>query len=106
MKFFEIKYADPATLAKDLELVAQTLGASTKAPKMDISFIPFQDTNKILVATTIPKLLDSIESWISNIDVHVGVNKPKMYIYKMQHEQAETTVAVLTEMFKCSAISI
>ncbi len=100
MRFFEIKYADPVTLAKDLELVAQTLGASTKAPKMDISFIPFQDTNKIMVATSIPKLLDSIESWISNIDIHIGVNKPKMYIYKMQHEQAETTVTVLTEMFK------
>ncbi|MHC4321871.1 MAG: type II secretion system secretin GspD, partial [Planctomycetota bacterium] len=100
MKFFEIKYADPVTLAKDLELVAQTLGASTKGPKMDISFIPFQDTNKIMVATSIPKLLDSIESWISNIDIHIGVNKPKMYIYKMQHEQAETTVPILTEMFK------
>ncbi|KHE93166.1 MAG: type II secretion system secretin GspD [Candidatus Scalindua rubra] len=100
MRFYEIKYADPVTLSKDLELVAQTLGASTKAPAMDISFIPFQDTNKILVATSIPKLLDSVESWISNIDIHVGVNKPKMYIYKMQHEQAETTVAILTEMFK------
>ncbi len=100
MKFFEIKYANPATLAKDLELVAQTLGASTKAPKMDISFIPFQDTNKILVATSIPKLLDSIESWISNIDINIGVNKPKMYIYKMQHEQAESTVAILSELFK------
>ena len=100
MKFYEIKYADPVTLAKDLELVAQTLGASTKGPKMDISFIPFQDTNKIMVATSIPELLDSVGSWISNIDVHIGVNKPKMYIYKMQHEQAETTVPILTEMFK------
>ena len=100
MKFFEIKYADPVTLAKDLELVAQTLGAKTKAPKMDISFIPFQDTNKIMVATSIPELLDSVESWISNIDVHIGVNKPKMYIYKMQHEQAETTVTILAELFK------
>ncbi len=100
MKFYEIKYADPSTLAKDLEQVAQSLGANTKGPKMDISFIPFQDTNKIMVATTIPELLDSVGSWISNIDVHVGVNKPKMYIYKMQHEQAETTVPILAEMFK------
>ncbi len=100
LKFYEIKYADTVTLAKDLELVAQTLGANTKAPKMDISFIPFQDTNKIMVATSIPELLDSVDAWISNIDIHIGVNKPKMYIYKMQHEQAETTVTVLTEMFK------
>ena len=100
LKFYEIKYADPMTLAKDLELVAQTLGASTKGPKMDISFIPFQGTNKIMVATSIPELLESVGSWISNIDVHIGVNKPKMYIYKMQHEQAEATVSILTEMFK------
>jgi len=100
LKFYEIKYADPVTLAKDLELVAQTLGARTKAPKMDISFIPFQDTNKIMVATSIPELLESVDSWISNIDIHIGVHKPKMYIYKMQHEQAEATVTILTEMFK------
>lgn len=100
LKFYEIKYADPVTLAKDLELVAQTLGASTKAPKLDIAFIPFQDTNKILVATAMPDLLESVDSWIANIDVHLGENKPKMYIYKMQHEQAESTVAILTELFK------
>jgi general secretion pathway protein D len=100
LKFYEIKYADPATLAKDLELVAQTLGASTKAPKLDIAFIPFQDTNKILVATAMPELLESVDAWIANIDVHLGEHKPKMYIYKMQHEQAESTVAILTELFK------
>ncbi len=100
MRFYEIKYANPATLVKDLEQVAQSLGASTKGPKMDISFIPFQDTNQIMVATTIPEFLDSVDVWISNIDVHIGVNKPKMYIYKMQHEQAETTVPILTEIFK------
>ncbi len=100
LKFYEIKYADPVTLAKDLELVVQTLGASTKGPKLDIAFIPFQDTNKILVATSMPELLESVDAWIANIDIHLGENKPKMYIYKMQYEQAESTVAVLTELFK------
>ncbi len=100
LKFYEIKYADPVTLAKDLELVAQTLGAKTKGPKLDIAFIPFQDTNKILVATSMPELLESVDSWIANIDIHLGENKPKMYIYKMQHEKVETTVPILTELFK------
>lgn len=100
LRFYEIKNADPLTLAKDLEQVVQTLGASTKGPKLDIAFIPFQDTNKILVATSMPELLDSVDSWIANIDVPLGENKPKMYIYKMQHEQAETTVPILTELFK------
>jgi type II secretion system protein D len=53
-----------------------------------------------LVSTAIPELLESVDSWIANIDIHLGENKPKMYIYKMQHEQAETTVPILTELFK------
>ncbi len=100
LKFYDIKYADPDNLAKDLEKIVQTLGASTKAPKLDMAFIPFEDTNKLLVATSVPEMMESVDAWISNIDVHVYENVPKMYIYKMQHEQAESTVPILTELFK------
>ncbi|MFQ5964105.1 MAG: type II secretion system secretin GspD [Candidatus Scalinduaceae bacterium] len=100
LRFYEIKYADTKTLAKDLELVAQTLGAKTKGPKLDIAFIPFQDTNKILVATNIPEIFSSVDAWISNIDVSVKEKRMRLYVYKMQHEQAETTVTILTELFK------
>ncbi len=100
LKFYDIKYADPAKLATDLEKIVQTLGASTKAPKLDMAFIPFEDTNKLLVATRVPEMMESVDAWILNIDVHVDENIPKMYIYKMQHEQAESTVPILTELFK------
>jgi type II secretion system protein D len=100
MRFYEIKHADSKTLAKDLELVAQTLGAKTKGPKMDIAFIPFQDTNKILVATNMPEIFSSVDAWISNIDEGTREYAPRLYVYKMQHEKAETTVPILTELFK------
>jgi type II secretion system protein D len=100
MRFYEIKHANAKTLAKDLELVAQTLGAKTKGPKMDIAFIPFQDTNKILVATNMPEIFSSVDAWISNIDEGTKEYAPRLYVYKMQHEQAEATVTILTELFK------
>jgi general secretion pathway protein D len=100
MRFYEIKHADSKTLAKDLELVAQTLGAKTKGPKMDIAFIPFSDTNKILIATSMPEIFASIEDWISNIDEGTKEYAPRLYVYRMQHEKAETTVPILTELFK------
>ena len=78
LKFYEVKYADPATLSKDLDLVAQTLGAKTKGPKLDIAFIPFKDTNKILVATNTPEIFSSVDAWISNIDVHLKEKKLRM----------------------------
>jgi type II secretion system protein D len=100
LRFYEIKHVDTATLAKDLDLVAQTLGAKTKGPKLDIAFIPFRDTNKILVATSTPEIFSSVDAWISNIDVRLEEKRLRMYVYKMQHEQAETTVPILTELFK------
>ncbi|MFQ5713419.1 MAG: type II secretion system secretin GspD [Candidatus Scalinduaceae bacterium] len=100
LKFYEVKHVDVASLAKDLDLVAQTLGAKTKGPKLDIAFIPFKDTSKILVATNSPEIFSSVDAWIANIDVHPEEKRLRMYVYKMQHEQAETTVPILTELFK------
>ena len=100
LRFYKIKHVDATSLAKDLDLVAQTLGAKTKGPKMDIAFIPFKDTNKILVATNSPEIFSSVDAWIANIDVRLEEKRLRMYVYKMQHEQAETTVPILTELFK------
>lgn len=100
LKFYDIQFVDPVKLSKDLDKIVQTLGASTKAPKLDVAFIPFEDTNKLLVATSVPEMIESVDAWISNIDVHIYENVPKMYIYKMQHEQSDSTVPVLTELFK------
>ena len=100
LKFYDVKHVDVTSLAKDMDLVVQTLGAKTKGPQLDIAFIPFEDTNKILVATNSPEIFASVDAWIANIDVHPEEKRLRMYVYKMQHEQAETTVPILTELFK------
>ena len=71
LRFYKIKHVDATSLAKDLDLVAQTLGAKTKGPKMDMAFIPFKDTNKILVATNSPEIFSSVDAWIANIDIRL-----------------------------------
>lgn len=100
LKFYDIQYVDTKTIAKDLESVVQTLGAKTKGPKLDIAFIPFEDTSRILAVTNLPELFSSVDAWIANIDVHSKERKLRLYVYKMQHEQAETTVPILVELFK------
>ena len=99
LKFYEIEFVDAETLAKDLTSITQTLGAKAKGQEKDVAFIPFANTNKLLVVTNTPEIFPSIDMWISNIDVHLGEHKPRLYIYKMQHEQAEATVPILTELF-------
>ncbi|MCP5004149.1 MAG: hypothetical protein GY941_09450, partial [Planctomycetes bacterium] len=55
---------------------------------------------KILAVTSAPELFSSVDSWIANIDVQSQGRRFRLYVYKMQHEQAETTAPILIELFK------
>lgn len=100
VKFYEFKYADARNAAKDLSSFAQSLGGKIGA-EGGFNFIPFTDTNKMLVITRIPELLPKIDLWIKNIDVPptAADEELKIYVYKMQHQKAETLVPVLTQIY-------
>ncbi|BBO16725.1 type II secretion system protein GspD [Candidatus Brocadia pituitae] len=100
MKFYDFKYADAKNVAKDLTTLAQSLGAKAGA-EGEISFVPFTDTNKILVVTKVPELLPKIDLWVKNIDVPPSTldEDTKVYVYKVQHQKAETIVPVLTQVY-------
>ncbi|MCP5002331.1 MAG: hypothetical protein GY941_00030, partial [Planctomycetes bacterium] len=87
LRFYDVEHVDTKTLSKELETIVQTLGAKTKGPKLDIAFIPFEDTSKILAVTSAPELFSSVDSWIANIDVQSQGRRFRLYVYKMQHEQ-------------------
>lgn len=100
IKFFDFKYVDGKNVAKDLTTLAQSLGAKAGA-EGEISFVPFSDSNKMLVVTKLPELLPKIDLWIKNIDVPPSEleEETKVYVYKVQHQKAETIVPVLTQIY-------
>ena len=100
VKFYEFKYADARNVAKDLATFAQSLGGKPGA-ESGFNFVPFTDTNKMLVITRIPELLPKVDLWIKNIDVPptTAEEELKIYVYKMQHQKAETLVPVLTQIY-------
>ncbi|TVM00319.1 MAG: type II secretion system protein GspD [Candidatus Brocadia sp. WS118] len=100
MKFYDLKYADGKNVAKDLTTLAQSLGAKAGA-EGEVSFVPFSDSNKILVVTKLPELLPKIDLWMKNIDVPLSEleEDTKVYVYKVQHQKAETIVPVLTQIY-------
>lgn len=99
LKFYDIKYADVKGLAKELEEVARSLGAVTKGTRAEISFTPFVESNRLLVATRSPELLSSLDFWIQNVDVRSEERVTKLYIYKLQHQKATEIMPVLTELY-------
>lgn len=100
MKFYDFKYADGKNVAKDLTTLAQSLGAKAGA-EGELSFVPFSDSNKMLVVTRMPELLPKIDLWVKNIDVPPSEleEDSKVYVYKVQHQKAETIVPVLTQIY-------
>lgn len=100
MKFYDFKHADGKNVAKDLTALAQSLGAKAGADG-ELSFIPFTDSNRILVVTKVPELLPKIDLWVKNIDVPPSELEEdvKVYVYKVQHQKAETIVPVLTQIY-------
>lgn len=100
VKFYDFKYVDAKSVAKDLTTLAQSLGAKAGS-EGEISFIPFSDSNKMLVVTRLPGLLQKIDLWIKNIDLPPTESEEdtKVYIYKVQHQKAETIVPVLTQIY-------
>ncbi len=100
VKIYDFKHVDGKNVAKDLTTLAQSLGAKAGA-EGEVSFVPFSDTNKMLVVTRIPELLPKIDLWIKNIDVPPSEleEEPNVYVYKIQHQKAETIVPVLTQIY-------
>ncbi|MEP9411199.1 MAG: hypothetical protein HRF42_07300 [Candidatus Brocadia sp.] len=100
IKFYDFKYVDGKNMAKDLTTLAQSLGTKVGA-EGGVSFIPFSDSNKMLVVTKMPELLPKIDLWIKNIDVPPTEleEEMKVYVYKVQHQKADTIVPVLTQIY-------
>ena len=100
VKFYDFKYVDARNMAKDLASLAQSLGGKA-GNEGEFNFVPFSDTNKMLVVTKMPELLPKIDLWIKNVDVPPTEleEEPKVYVYKVQHQKAETIVPVLTQIY-------
>jgi general secretion pathway protein D len=99
-KFYDFKYVDARNMAKDLAVLAQSMGGKVGG-EGEFNFVPFSDTNKMLIVTRVPELLPKIDLWIKNIDVPPSEleEELKIYVYKVQHQKAETIVPVLTQIY-------
>lgn len=100
VKFYDFKYVDARNMAKDLATLAQSMGGKVGG-EGEFNFVPFSDTNKMLIVTRVPELLPKIDLWIKNIDVPPSEleEELKIYVYKVQHQKAETIVPVLTQIY-------
>ena len=100
VRIYDFKYADPRNMAKDLTTIVQSLGGKV-GNEGEFNFIPFTESNKMIVVSRIPELLAKLDLWIQNIDVPPSELEEdiKVYVYKVQHQKADTIAPVLTQLY-------
>lgn len=99
VKFYDVKNVNVANMAKDLDALANSLGAPPKGPGgSQIGFVPLADSNKLLVAVADPEMLPTIDFWVRNMDTKAPA-EAQLYIYKLQHKKAAAMASILNDLF-------
>lgn len=99
VKFYDVKNVNVSNMAKDLDSLANSLGAPPKGPGgSQIGFVPLADSNKLLVAVADPEMLPTIDFWVRNMDTKAPA-EAQLYIYKLQHKKAAAMASILNDLF-------
>ena len=69
--------------------------------RVNLTLFAFSDTNKMLIVTRSTGTLTENRSLDKNVDVPPSEleEELKIYVYKVQHQKAETIVPVLTQIY-------
>lgn len=100
-KLYPLEYADPDTLASELNKMFASLGYGAK-PGPPLEFIPIPRLNSLLVINGLPELKDSIEVWTTRLDQPVQRGEEQTFVYYVQHGSAENIATILQSLFKPS----
>ena len=101
IRIYPISNSDATEVAKDLEKIFASFGISSKEARGGgITFNPIARSNSILVVSSIPGILDKVESWIRELDKPpTDESKPGVNVYYVQNAKAKDLAEVLKQIF-------
>jgi len=99
---YPVVNSDATELAKDLERIFTSLEVSSKSGRgMGITFTPIARLNSVLVVSSIPGILDKVESWIKELDkAPTEESKMWVFVYYVQNAKAKDLAEVLKQVYE------
>ena len=94
MSFFKPKYSDVQTLSNELTEVLNAL----KLTGDGIALIPIERINSLVVFSSSPTLLKTVEGWLRKLDEEVMTGQ-NVFVYPVQNVEAESVAAVLNSLY-------
>ncbi|MCJ7640518.1 MAG: type II secretion system secretin GspD [Desulfobacterales bacterium] len=98
---YPVVNSDATELAKDLERIFTSLEIPSKSGRgVGITFTPIARLNSVLVVSSIPGILDKVESWIRELDkAPTEESKTWVFVYYVQNAKAKDLGEVLKQVY-------
>jgi general secretion pathway protein D len=93
--FFQPKFSDVTSLSDDLKAILNGLSITQEG----IAVVPIERINSIVVFTSTPSLLRTVESWIKRLDEEVSGGQ-NIFVYPIQNVEAESIIDVLKMLYE------
>ncbi|TNF56826.1 type II secretion system protein GspD, partial [bacterium] len=101
MTFFQPQYSDVAELSEDLTEILNGLNISQQG----VAMIPIERINSLIVFTSSPRLLETIEGWLKKLDEEVSFGQ-NIFVYPVQNVKAETIAEVLRTIYEAEGSTV
>ena len=99
VKLYELKYARPDDIAKELEGILKSISLTEKTSA--IRFLPIERLNTLIAVAPNPGAFDEVEKWLEKLDIETkssesGVNN---YIYRVKYSRADILGSSITMLY-------
>ncbi|MBI5195998.1 MAG: type II secretion system secretin GspD, partial [Nitrospirae bacterium] len=95
MRFFQPKYSDVKTLSKEITEIINALNIG----KEGIAFIPIERINSMIVFSSSPNLLSTVEDWIKKLDEESTTGQ-NIFVYRVQNGKADGIASILKTLYE------
>ncbi len=97
MLFFKPEYSDVASISNELTEVLNALNLTREG----IALVPIERINSLVVFSSSPTLLKTVEGWLKRLDEEVMAGQ-NVFIYPVQNVKVESIAKVLTTLYVTS----
>ncbi len=95
MSFFKPKYSDVTALSNELTEVLNALNLTREG----IALVPIERINSLVVFSSSPTLLSTVEGWVRKLDEEVSSGQ-NIFVYPVQNVKADTVADILNTLYE------
>ena len=95
MAFFQPKYSDVKVLSEELTSILNALNLGKEGT---VALVPIERINSVVVFSSSPSLLKSVEGWIKKLDEEISTGQT-IFIYPVQNVKAKDIEEILKTLY-------